>query len=118
MFKAVSFFNKNWVFSGNMISFTGSKNMTEWKVPTILLSDYKWDFLDHGAWRCLDYKVVSTDHIDVHCLNEPLVLSARFLILKEVNMDGSIMEQIVKGLWSFRLFTKGGTYVIQERIKT
>ena len=100
-----------------MIFFTGSKNITEWKVPTILLSDYKWDFLNHGAWRCLDYKVASIDHIDVHCLNEPLVLSARFLILKEVNMNESIMEQIVKGLWSFRLFTKGGTFFLQERIK-
>ena len=101
-----------------MIFFTGSKNMTELKVPTILLSDYKWDFLNHGAWRCLDYKVVSVDHIDVHCLNEPLVLSARFLILKEVNVNESIMEQIVKGLWSFRLFTKRGTFFLQERIKT
>ena len=50
----------------------------------------------------------------MHCLNEPLVLSARFLTLKEVNIDGSIMEQIEKGYWSLRLFSNGGNIFISE----
>ena len=81
---------------------------TESVLPVIIRSDVKWEFLDLGGWHCLQHVEVTNEHIEVHCLNEPIVLSARYIILKEANMSGSIMEQLLNGLWSVRLFSNGG----------
>ena len=81
-------------------------------LPVIIRSNIKWEFLDLGGWHCLQHVEVTKEHIKVHCLNEPIVLSARYLILKEANISGSIMEQLLNGLWSLTLFSDRGNFLI------
>ena len=93
---------------GILLLISANEMRVESVLPVIIRSNIKWEFLDLGGWHCLQHVEVTNEHIEVHCLNEPIVLSARYLILKEANMSESIMEQLLNGLWSIRLFSIGG----------
>ena len=94
--------------SVQLLLISANEMRVESVLPVIIRSNIKWEFLDLGGWHCLQHIEVTNEHIEVHCLNEPIVQSARYLILKEANMSGSIMEQLLNGLWSISLFSIGG----------
>ena len=87
--------------------------MRELKIPTILRSHRKWSFLHHGAWRCLNYTERAASHVDIHCLNEPIVLSTRHLILKESQRSDNALIGLQEGSLSLQFFSNRGTCKIR-----
>ena len=78
------------------------------KLPVILRSYQKWKQLKDSVWHCLQHREVTDDHIDVHCLNERTVLSARYLVLIETHSPGSVMGAHREVSLSIQLFSDGG----------
>ena len=64
--------------------------------------------MNDSVWHCLQHKEVTDDHIDVHCLNERIVLSARYLVLIETHSPGSMMDAHRAGSLSIQLFSDRG----------
>ena len=52
-------------------------------VPTIMLSNQKWAFLNHGAIHCLPRHEKNGSRTDVYCVNDMTSRSARYIALHD-----------------------------------
>ena len=77
----------------------------ELEIPIIIRGQKQWEFSIHGACRCLQHKVVTTKHIDVYCVNELFILSARYLALKGDGRPNTMFSKIQAGTWSVWLLS-------------
>ena len=51
--------------------------------PTVMLSNQKWAFLNHGAIHCLPFLVRNGTRTDVYCVNDMASRSARYIALHD-----------------------------------
>ena len=77
----------------------------ELEIPIIIRGQKQWEFSIHGACRCLQHTVVTTKHIDVYCVNELFILSARYLALKGDGRPNTMFSKIQAGTWSVWLLS-------------
>ena len=88
--------------------------IAELRLPSLLLSKRRWSFLRNGAFVCLSHVIKSASTIDVHCLNNPSVLSVRYVSLKDTSTPGSILLQLRNRTSSLWLFSDGGKFISYE----
>ena len=87
-------------------------NGNQLSLPAILRSQEKWNFLEHAAWICFQHTEITETYIDVHCLNEPTVLSARYLILKEIQTSEWVLDGLQQGYFTMDFFSNKGIITI------
>ena len=75
----------------------------------MLLSNWKWNFLFHGAFRCLPRMILALDAIDVYCMNSPAAQSARYISLKDDSKENGMLYQHRQSGLSVFFISAGGT---------
>lgn len=77
-------------------------------IPSILLSETKWSFLYQGAIHCFSHVVYNAREIDIYCLNDPVAVSARYIILMDKYAESDLLQLVMSRSVSIWLFTNGG----------
>ena len=78
------------------------------KIPLIMVSNDKWIFRLNGAFFCLPFEIRKNLSITVYCVNNPRILSTRYVTLKAVPGAKPILEGLSEGSWSIWLLSDKG----------
>ena len=84
------------------------RNASRLGLPDVFLSNWKWNFLFHGAFRCLPRTILTLDTIDIYCMNSPAVQSARYIALKDDDKENGMLYQLRQTGLSILIISAGG----------
>ena len=73
-----------------------------------MVSNDKWMFRDNGAFVCLPFEIRNNRSITVYCVNDPHIMSTRYITLKTVPGANRILEGLVEGSWSIWMLSDKG----------
>ena len=84
------------------------------QLPSVLLSNSKWHFLNHGAWHCLKRILsITNDTVEIRCQNEPEFLSVRYITFKGSDKSTDMMIDLHSRTLSAWIVTDRGTFCKQ-----